>query len=331
MNRYHRQSILPAVGEHGQHAIESARVLIVGAGGLGSPVLQYLVGAGVGHVTIVDGDIVSESNLHRQTFFTQTDVGRSKALTAAQRLNDLNPTVFIEGKPVHLDTSNAHTLVQDHDVILDCADSFAVSYILSDACLEQVKPLITASVLGFEGYVAGFCGGAPSLRAVFPDLPDRAATCATAGVMGPVVGMLGSAQAQMALALLIGQKPSPLGQFMRFDLASFRSSQFRFDGAPEPEKPMRFIGPGSISPDDFVVELREVEEAPQPVFPSALRLNVDEFKSQMMSPEPGQRAIFTCRSGLRAWQAASHLRTFWDGEITLIAMGDVAQKERQTP
>lgn len=330
MTRYARQICLPAVGDTGQDAICSAHVLVVGVGGLGAPVLQYLVGAGVGQLTLVDGDIVALSNLHRQTLFEESDVGEPKVRAAARTLRGLNSNCIMHTHDVPLNPSNARALVADSTLVLDCADSFAVSYILSDTCLAAGVPLISASALGFAGYVGGFCGTAPSLRAVFPDLPDRAATCATAGVMGPVVGMIGAAQAQMALGYLIGQTPAPLGQLIQFDMQTFRTGGFRFDTAPEPVPDMTFIAAQDITPSDFVVELRDAFEAPVPVTADARRLNVTQFKAQKPMPKNRQRAVFACKSGLRAWQAGSHLRSYWNGEISLIAIGKTPPNESET-
>ena len=330
MSRYARQMLLPEMGSAGQAAIAAARVLVVGAGGLAAPVLQYLAGAGVGQLTLVDGDVVALSNLHRQTLFREADAGRHKVEVAAQTLRALNADCTVAILPCPLDPANAARLVADATLVLDCADSFAASYILSDTCLAAGVPLVSASVLGFSGYVGGFCGTAPSLRAVFPDLPDRAATCATAGVMGPVVGLIGAAQAQMALAVIIGQTPSPLGQLMQFDMATWRSSGFRFDGAPEPADGPTFIAASDLSAQDFVIELRDRVESPTPVTPDAQRTTVAAFRAQNAHPKDGQRAVFACRSGLRAWQAAAHLRSYWAGDISLIAMGDTPPTERQT-
>ncbi len=328
MSRYVRQTQLPQVGTVGQTAIAAARVLVVGAGGLGAPVLQYLAGAGVGHLTIVDADVVSLSNLHRQTLFREADVGRSKAEVAADTLRALNADCTVTALRQTLDPANAAQLVAGTSLVLDCADSFAASYILSDICRDAHVPLISGSVLGFSGYTGGFCDTAPSLRAVFPDLPDRAATCATAGVMGPVVGLIGAAMAQMALGVFIGQTPSPLGQLMHFDMQHFRTSGFRFDGTPEPADGQTFIAQGDLTAQDFVIELRDRVEAPVPVTPTALRTTVAAYRQHRATPPHGQRAVFACRSGLRAWQAAAHLRSHWAGEISLIATGDTPPTPR---
>lgn len=330
MSRYVRQEMLPEVGKLGQQKLEEARILVVGAGGLAAPVLQYLVGAGVGAITIMDADTVTLSNLHRQTLFRQDHVGLPKALVAQKELQSRNRACKVSYQIEAVTAANAAAHVSQADIVMDCADSFAISYILSDVCMAQTKPLISASVLGFQGYVGGFCRTAPSLRAVFPDLPAQLATCATAGVMGPVVGALGAIQAQMALSVILSLEPSPLGQLMTLDLRSLRQSGFRFDSAPEPKDPLTFIVPDEIANDDFVVDLRGEDEAVQMVTPFAQRLNVADFSNTQPLPETGQRAVLTCRSGLRAWQAARVLQTYWAGDIKLIAMGDPAPSTKGT-
>mgnify|MGYP003667862780 FL=1 len=329
MSRYVRQVQLPEVGSIGQAAIGAARILVVGVGGLAAPALQYLVGAGVGHLTLVDHDLVARTNLHRQTLFREADVGAFKAHAAASALRALNAGCKVVPVNTQLDPANARGLVNGKTLVLDCADSFAVSYTLSDVCVELGVPLFSASALGFTGYAGGFCGSSPSLRAVFPDLPDRTATCAQVGVMGPVVGMIGTVQAQMALAYLIGQSPSPLGQMMSFDMRNFRASGFRFDDAPEPSGAFTFIAPAEITASDVVIELRDTAEAADPVTPDAHRMTVSEFQQHRIPVATGKRAVFVCRSGLRAWQAATHLRSYWAGDISLISMGDMLSHQRQ--
>lgn len=315
-DRHARQSILPEIGPAGQARLTAAHILIVGAGGLGSPAIMYLTGAGVGTITIVDPDMVEVSNLHRQPIHAGR-VGMGKAASAAAFVAALDDSIRVTAHANALTPANAATLVAGADVVLDCADSFAASYILSDACRAAGVPLISASALGLSGYAGGFCGGAPSLRAVFPDLPDRAATCASAGVLGPVVGMLGTLQAQMALAVILGLEPSPLGQLVTTE-RGLRWGGFRFDGAPEPTHGFRFIDRADITPDDFVVDLRGAAEAPRPVTDTALRGNPDAPPL----PPPGARAVYACRSGLRAWRAATHAAARIPNHIVLIATGE---------
>lgn len=333
MSRYARQMILPQVGQAGQDRLSRAHVLVVGAGGLGCPALQYLTGAGIGQITIVDPDYVSLSNLHRQTLFRECDTGHFKAIAAQQTLTALNADCQISAHPQTLNPSNAENFVAAADVVLDCADSFAASYILSDHCMAQSVPLISASALGMTGYVGGFCGGAPSLRAVFPDLPQQMASCDVVGVLGPVVGTIGALQAQMALSVLLNLSPSPLGRLQSLDLQSFRFGGFEFSGAPEPQNPLGFISPKAVNDLDFTVDLRGLSEAPEPALTAALapphRYLVDDFTPRGPRPDPGQRAVLICKSGLRAWQAATRLRAYWSGKIVLIALGTTPETERQ--
>ncbi|UOA15222.1 MULTISPECIES: HesA/MoeB/ThiF family protein [Sulfitobacter] len=317
MSRYARQTVLPQVGAEGQARLAAARVLVVGAGALAVPVLQYLVGAGVGQITLVDGDVVAMSNLHRQPLYRMDDIDRPKVSAAAKAMAALNPEVTVMPRAEWLTPANAPALLAECDIALDCADTFAASLTLSDEALAQGKPLISASALGLSGYVGGFCGPAPSLRAVFPDLPQTAATCATAGVLGPVVGMIGAAQAQMALSVLLGLAPSPLGQLMIWDAANWRMSGFRFDGAPEPETLTPFIAESQITPRDRVIDLRA--EAPAPFSPQACHVPPDALPDMPLPPDTS-RIVLACRTGLRAHHAASTLRTRWPGEIALLAL-----------
>ncbi len=316
MTRYARQMILPEVGEQGQSRLAAARVLVVGAGGLAAPALPLLAGAGIGHLMIIDADTVSLSNLHRQTLFTEQDCGRPKAEAAADRCRQINSGIEIIGTNRKITPENAVGFVQNADLVLDCADSYAASYTLSDICLALGKPLISASVLGLSGYVGGFCGGAPSLRAVFPDAPDSGASCATAGVLGPVVAMLGAMQAQMALSVILGLEPSPLGQLVQFDATTFRSTGFRFDRAPEPAQFFHFVTASALNETDLIVELRDVDEAPTPIHPDARRISPESLK---IEPNKGQRLALCCATGLRAWRAAERIQPDWPGEIVLVA------------
>ncbi|MDO5529446.1 MAG: HesA/MoeB/ThiF family protein [Paracoccus sp. (in: a-proteobacteria)] len=321
MSRYASQIALPQIGRAGQARLGAARVLIVGAGGLGVPVLQYLAGAGVGagpggQITLIDGDLVETGNLHRQPIYSALDCGRPKVEAARRAIAALNPEVRLWAAATWLDPANAPRLVAEADLVLDCADSFAVSLTLSDECAAAGRPLITASALGFSGYVAGCCGGAPSLRAIFPDLPRSAQSCAEAGIMGPVVAAIGALQAQMAMAVILGLEPSPLGRLISLDALAWRMGGFTFIGAPEPTAPLRFIAPSQILPGDVLVDLRA--EAPEAFTDNALRLT--EGEAARLRPGSGARVVLGCRTGLRAHRAGRALGEGWDGEIALMAL-----------
>ncbi|MFN3722616.1 MAG: ThiF family adenylyltransferase [Paracoccaceae bacterium] len=317
MTRYARQTVLPQISAAGQTRLASAQVLVVGAGGLGVPVLQYLAGAGVGQITLVDGDRVAEHNLHRQPLYRMDQIGQPKVQAAADALAALNPDVTVTPCADWLSPANAPEWVAAADVVIDCADTFAASLALSDACRDTATPLITASALALAGYVAGCCGGAPSLRAIFPDLPDRGATCATSGVMGPVVGAVGAVQAQMALAVLLGLDPSPLGQLIHLDAATWRMAGFRFDAAPEPDAPLTFIARSQIRADDLLIDLR-TEAVP---FCAEAR-HIPPAAMATFTPPNARRVVLACATGLRAHNAGQDLQTRWPGDIALLAIHD---------
>ena len=317
MSRYERQMVLPEIGAAGQARLARAHVLVVGAGGLGVPVLQYLAGAGVGQIMLVDGDTVAEHNLHRQPLYRMDQIGQPKARAAASALAALNPEVAVTPVCAMLDPANAPELVAASDIVLDCADTFAVSLTLSDACAAQGKPLIAASALALSGYVAGCCGGAPSLRAIFPDLPERGATCASAGVTGPVVGTIGALQAQMALAVVLGLTPAPLGQLISLDARTWRMGGFRFDNAPEPARALPFIARSQTRTGDLLIDLR-AEAAP--FSPAARRIPPEEIAT--LTPPEDARVVLACATGLRAHNAGQMLQSRWPGDIALLALTD---------
>jgi molybdopterin/thiamine biosynthesis adenylyltransferase/rhodanese-related sulfurtransferase len=319
-DRYARQTVLGEVGAAGQARLAASSVLVVGAGGLGCPVLQYLVGAGVGRLTVVDHDGVEESNLHRQPLYGMDDLGKPKAEAARDRLLRFNPEVAVEAVVARLTPQNAAALVARADVIIDAADSFAVTYMLSDVCQAAGKPLVSASVIALTGYVGAFCGGGPSYRAVFPEVSIDGGTCATVGVLGTAVAMLGSLQAHLALHLLLGLEPSVLGRVTTFDARKLSFGGFGFEGCPEPERAVPFIAPEEVAADDLVVDLRGVDEAPQP-FAGGRRVPVDRVAALAAEPLPAGRIVLCCRSGQRALMAADALREQGVANLALVALG----------
>lgn len=319
--RYVRQIVLPEVGLAGQERLSRASVLVVGAGGLGCPVLQYLAGAGVGRIVVVDHDRVEETNLHRQPIYAMADIGKAKADAAAVALRRFNPQIRVEAVVARLTPQNVSPLVSAADVIVDAADSFAVSYMLSDACLVAGKPLVSASVIGLSGYAGVFCGGAPSYRAVFPEVSVDGATCATAGVLGSAVALLGALQAHLTLHLLLGLEPSVLGRIVTFDAKRLAFGGFSFAGCPEPEGGIPFIAPESVEPGDLVVDLRSLEEAPQSPFAGARRLSVPEIERLLEESPADRRIVLCCRSGQRALAAADRLRQAGLDKLALVALG----------
>ncbi len=322
-DRYSRQRILPEVGAAGQARLRDACVLVIGAGGLGCAVLQYLCAAGVGRLLIVDPDRVEESNLHRQPTYRMSDVGLLKAQAARTALLESNPEIQIEAVSERLTPANVAHLVVAADLIVDAADSFAVTYVLSDECHRVTKGLVSASVLGLTGYVGAFCGGAPSYRAVFPEMPRQAGSCAQSGVLGTAVGVMGTLQAHMVLALLLGLQPAVLGQLVTLDFRTLRFGGFSFAAAKEPSgAAIPFIAAAQVANTDIVIDLRSLTEAPVSPFAAALRIDVDTVEGAQTRFPHEPRIVLCCRTGVRAWRAARALQSQGHENVALIALGD---------
>jgi adenylyltransferase/sulfurtransferase len=203
--RYSRQTILPGIGEQGQYLLNAAKVLVVGAGGLGCPVLQYLSAAGIGTIGIIDHDLVSLSNLQRQILFTEADLGKSKSLTAKSKIHLLNSDIQIIAYDFALNPDNALQLIEAFDIVIDGTDNFATRYLINDICVQLGKPFIAASILQFEGQISvyNFQNG-PTYRCIFPQPPQEALTCADAGVIGVLGGIMGTLQANEAIKMITG-------------------------------------------------------------------------------------------------------------------------------
>jgi molybdopterin-synthase adenylyltransferase len=237
LERYSRQLVMPEWSEAAQRALSEASVIVVGAGALGSPAAMYLAGAGVGRLGIVDGDDVELSNLHRQLLHFTPDIGAPKAHSAAAKLGFLNPEVIVEPYQVRLDAANAGGLLEGAGLVVDCSDSFETRYAVNAACCAARIPLVEAGVLGMSGLVMGIRPGEGACyRCAFPAPPPDAPSCATAGVLGPAAGVIGSLQALEALKLLTGVGEPLVGAFLQVDLAllSFlRVSVRRRAGCPD--------------------------------------------------------------------------------------------------
>jgi len=319
MERYARQTVLPEIGPEGQHRLSAATVLVIGAGGLGCAVLQYLVAAGVGEIIVLDPDRVETSNLHRQPLYRMQDVGSSKVQAARAALLALNPEVRIEAHAVRLTAASAAQWVQRAGWVIDCADSFAVTYILSDVCKHLQRVLISASVLGFSGYAGVFCHDAPSYRAVFPDLPQQVGSCATNGVLGSAVGVLGTLQAHLALAAILGVEPRPHGRLITVDLRQLRFSSFSFGRAPEPPQSLRFVSASQLTSADLVLDVRSAAEVADAPIERALHVAAAEIDA-LLAIEPSRRMVLCCRSGVRAWRAAYRLASLGREHVAILAL-----------
>ncbi|MGR4877211.1 molybdopterin-synthase adenylyltransferase MoeB [Pseudoxanthomonas sp. LARHCG66] len=236
--RYSRHLLLPEVGAAGQLRLQQSRVLMIGAGGLGSPAAFYLAAAGVGQLRIADDDVVDRSNLQRQILHTEARVGQAKVASAQATLTALNPRTRIEAVAERVTVDNVERLLEGVDVVLDGADNFPVRYLLNDACVKLGKPLVYGAVQRFEGQVSVFDAGrhrghAPCYRCLFPEPPppEFAPNCAEAGVLGVLPGVIGLLQATEVIKLLLGIGDPLTGRLLHFDALSmrFRETRLRHD------------------------------------------------------------------------------------------------------
>lgn len=224
LRRYQRHLSLPEVGVEGQRRLKAARVLLVGTGGLGSPLGLYLAAAGVGTLGIVDFDLVDESNLQRQILHATSSVGRPKVESAVERLQDLNPHIEIRTYPVALEASNALDILESYDIVVDGTDNFATRYLVNDACVLLGKPNVYGSIYRFEGQVSVFhpASGAPCYRCLYPEPPPSGLvpSCAEGGVLGVLPGVIGTLQATETVKLILGAGRTLMGRLLLFDALS---------------------------------------------------------------------------------------------------------------
>lgn len=231
VERYARHLVLREVGGPGQQKLKTARVLLVGMGGLGAPAALYLAAAGVGTLGLADPDMVSLSNLQRQVLYQTVDIGRAKVEVAAERLTAINPHVAIETHPVWLDAANAGDLVSRYDLILDGTDDFATRFAVSDACLAHGKTLVSGALGRWTGQVAVF-QGQPCYRCLVPEVPPDAETCALVGVVGALAGVIGAMMALEAVKLITGAGQALNGRLLIYDALAAETRTVRIGADP---------------------------------------------------------------------------------------------------
>lgn len=334
--RYNRQLLLPELGVEGQERLRAARVLVVGAGGLGSPALLYLGAAGVGTVGILDNDELDTSNLHRQVIHRNEDVGRPKAESAADALRQLNPHVTINVHRDRLDASNARRLIGDYDLVVDGSDNYPTRYAINDACTELGKVWIYGSVERFAGQISTFgTPDGPCYRCLFPEppAPGSTASCEEIGVLGAIPGVVGAVQATEALKWLacIGEPLS--GKLLQLDFLHGHVNVITFpkrsdcpacgpsnqsdSSAPRPhagELPLD-IQPAELAQrlrggeTPALLDVRERWEWELASIPGAQLLPMGELVENLDAMEKDREIVVYCHSGVRSSMAAGWLRT----------------------
>jgi len=337
--RYSRHMIMPEVGAEGQRRLNQARVLCIGAGGLGSPAALYLAAAGVGKLGLVDFDDVDLSNLQRQILHGTKDVGRKKLDSARDRLRDANPTIEIETHECQFTSKNALEIVSDYDVVVDGSDNFPTRYLSNDVCVFAKTPNVYGSVFRFDGQTTVFAPhlGGPCYRCLFPEPPPPGSVpnCAQAGVLGVLPGIIGTIQANEAIKLILGVGESLVGRLLYFDALKMKFREFNLRRDPQcpvcGDSPTitelidyeQFCGVAMNVPVVSVRELKQKLDAREPVqlvdvrepfeheiasIDSAQLIPLGELPDRLNELDRERLTIVHCHSGMRSAQAVRLLR-----------------------
>ncbi len=344
LRRYSRHLLLPQVGLEGQRKLKAAAVLIVGLGGLGSPIAMYLAAAGVGRLGLVDPDVVDESNLQRQIVHGQSTVGRPKVESAREHLLDLNPHIRVDTYPVRLTRDNAMDILKPYDIVVDGTDNFATRYLLNDACAFLGKPFVYGSIYRFDGQVSVFdAQRGPCYRCLFPEPPPPhlVPTCGMGGVFGVLPGVVGTIQATEVLKLILGIGEPLIGRLLLYDALDMTFDTVRVPKNPKcpvcGEHPTitelidydEFCGlpPAEAPPTDElemtprelarriaageplrVIDVREPHELEISRLPFAENIPLERLWQQMETMDRDTPIVFVCRTGERSRLAAEEFR-----------------------
>jgi adenylyltransferase/sulfurtransferase len=350
--RYSRHLLLPEVGVEGQRRLKAARVLCVGAGGLGSPAALYLAAAGVGTLGLVDFDVVDVSNLQRQIIHGTPDVGRSKLESARSRIEALNPEVRVETFDAHFSVTNAKTLVEGFDVIVDGTDNFPARYLVNDACVMYGRPNAWGSIFRFEGQASVFAApGGPCYRCLHPEPPPPGLvpSCAEAGVLGVLPGIIGTIQATEALKLILGIGESLIGRFLVYDALKMRFRELKLPKDPEcpvcgPRPAITTLRESAASCDTggsrarevsvrelkaridsgrapVILDVREPSEAAICSLPGARLIPLGELSRRIDELDPSAEIVVHCKSGGRSARAAAMLEERGFGHVSNLTGG----------
>ena len=327
--RYSRQIILPEMGLSGQEKLKAAKVLVIGAGGLGCPVLQYLTAAGVGTIGIIDDDSVTITNLHRQILYSADDIGKGKAQTAREKLSAQNPFVSFNVLPIRLDISNAAEIIKNYDVVIDGSDNFPTRYLANDVCVELNKPLVFGSILRFEGQISTFnYKGGPTYRCLFPEA-EEGDNCAEAGVIGILPGIIGTYMANEAIKIICEIGETLSGKLMVINALTNETNIFQFKRnvylpvPPDVENPVTVktetADARELSFEDFealqsqnsdeilLIDVREDYEYEED-FVGGINIPLPELAENISKMPADKTVVFYCRSGARSLMAVNLLK-----------------------
>ncbi len=359
-SRYARHLLLPEIGEDGQKALKSSRVLLVGAGGLGSPVGLYLAAAGVGHISLIDFDLVDLTNLQRQIIFDESDLGASKAKSACRALRALNSEIEVVALEERLNPLNIEALFRNFDVIVDGTDNFSSRYLINDAGVLFDKPVVYGSIFRFDGQASLFYAShGPCYRCLFPKAPSPEAVpnCAEGGVLGVLPGIIGVIQATEALKLLTGIGESLIGRLLTYDAASMKYDEFSFKKDPQcavcgnhptiktlKESALScVVGSVTVNVDDTneitvadfeklrsqnskfkLIDVRTEQERAICRIPGALHIPLASVRAEHFDLIGDEPVIFYCKGGQRSLSALKLLQNFGRSDVFSLKGGIIA-------
>jgi molybdopterin/thiamine biosynthesis adenylyltransferase/rhodanese-related sulfurtransferase len=326
--RYNRQIILPEVGSNGQQKLQQAKVLIIGAGGLGVAVLPYLAAAGIGEIGIIDDDRIEVSNLQRQVIYKSSSVGKSKVLEAAAMALELNPSIKINAITEKLDSKNAISLFEQYDIMVDATDNLNTKYLINDACCVTNKPFVYGSIYKFEGQVSVFnYKNGPTYRCLFPEEVNDARNCKDAGVMGISVGIIGMFQANEVLKMVLGIGELLSGKLLVYNMLNNEQQKFEFS-----KKVANSIDKSTFenkynSVENFTTEIlaslaleqinntavifldvRNLDEYPKITIKNGIQIPLDRLEAELNQLDINVQLFVFCQSGIRSKKAVEILR-----------------------
>lgn len=328
--RYSRQIALSEIGEAGQLKLQNARVLVIGAGGLGCPVLQNLAAAGVGTIGIVDGDVVDETNLHRQLLYTLNDCGKSKVEVAKSAILKLNPEIKVNMFAEFFSTQNAFDIVKDYEIIVDCTDAIAVRYLINDVAVVKKIPVVYASIYKFEGQVSVFnYKNGTSYRCLFPEQEslNSVPNCVESGVLGVLPNTLGTLQATEVLKMILEIGEVLSGRLWIYDALYFQTQIIDFTRNPKAIEKGFINGSKllhhkktneNLSPEAFlekcnqlgmiVLDVRESDEMPEFKGKNVIKIPLSELEEYSKKLDKNQEIVVFCQTGQRSLSAMHHLQ-----------------------
>ncbi|MDR6760074.1 adenylyltransferase/sulfurtransferase [Flavobacterium sp. 2755] len=345
-NRYNRQMILPEIGEDGQYKLSKAKVLVIGAGGLGAAILPYLAAAGVGEIGIVDDDDIEISNLHRQVIYKSSAVGKSKVEEAKLMISELNPLVKVNAFAEKLSGKNAISLFERYDIIVDATDNISIKYLINDACLLTNKPMVYGSIFRFQGQVSVFnYQNGPTYRCLYPDENNNALNCEDAGVIGISVGIIGMFQANEVLKMILGIGEVLSGKILVYNILNNEQQKYDFDKSDfksissresfeekyyksEVEEVNFESILDEINNDEVLfLDVRNEEELPKINLKNQIQIPLPHLENEIEKLDKNQTIYIFCQSGIRSKVAAELLQKHQFRNIKSIAGGVLGMKE----